>query len=205
LINSCKRRKHFYKKTTITISEDNIVKQLNLLGDVRVYAKLLQRNAIFAISLRTGAEDKIALVVDLLKQSALDVEYAFMNYRPISMKVHSSDFKIIKSLLSNPRMQVEDIAKETSLSTKTVTRRLEKLRENHIVEFGVIRNMSSMQLAGYIEFAVVIHLEDDSLFYQPVLERIYQEMQNTCLLYHMLIKRKEYFWFSFVQIYPQLI
>jgi hypothetical protein len=60
--------KHFYKKTTTTISENNIVKQLNLLGDVRVYAKLLQRSAMFAISLRPGAEDKIALAVDLLKQ-----------------------------------------------------------------------------------------------------------------------------------------
>jgi DNA-binding Lrp family transcriptional regulator len=107
----------------------------------------------------------------LLKQSALDVEYTFMNYRPISMKILSSDFKIIKALLSNPRMQVEGIAKETSLSTKTVTRRQEKLRGNHIVEFGVIRNMSSMQLTGYIELAAMIHLEEDSL-YQPVLENL---------------------------------
>lgn len=157
--------------------QDDIIKRLNLLGDVRVYAKLLQRNAIFAISLRPGAEDKIALVGDLLKQSALDVEYAFMNYRPISMKIFSSGFKIIKALLSNPRMQVEGIAKETTLSSKTVARRLEKLRENHIVEFGVIRNMSSMQLTGYIEFGVMIHPKDDSL-YQYVLERIYQEMQE---------------------------
>jgi DNA-binding Lrp family transcriptional regulator len=65
-------------------------------------------------------------------------------------------------------MQVEDIARETSLSTKTVTRRLEKLRENHIVEFGVIRNISSIQLVGYIEFAVVIDI-DKSLF-QNILE-----------------------------------
>jgi hypothetical protein len=48
--------KRFYKNTT-TISEDNIVKQLNPLGDVRVYAKLLHRDAIFVISLRSGAED----------------------------------------------------------------------------------------------------------------------------------------------------
>lgn len=79
---------HFYKKTTAT-SEDDIIKRLNLLGDVRVFAKLLQGGAIFAISLRPGAEDKVGLVHDLLKQSALFVEYAFMNYRPISMKVHS--------------------------------------------------------------------------------------------------------------------
>ena len=69
--------KDFYRKTT-TINEDDIIKRLNLLGDVRAYAKLLQRNALFVISLRPGAEDKIALVDDLLKQSALDVEYAFM-------------------------------------------------------------------------------------------------------------------------------
>jgi DNA-binding Lrp family transcriptional regulator len=62
--------KHFNKKTT-TISQDDIIKQLNLLGDVRVYAKLLQRNAIFAILIRPRTEDKIALVGDLLKQSAL--------------------------------------------------------------------------------------------------------------------------------------
>jgi|SRR5919198_94443 hypothetical protein len=90
-----------------------------------------------------------------------------MNYRPIPIKAHILDFKIIKALLSNPRMQVEDIAKE----------RLKILRENHIVEFGIIRNMSSMQLTGYIEFGVMLHLEDDSA-YQPVLERIYQEMQE---------------------------
>jgi DNA-binding Lrp family transcriptional regulator len=100
-----------------------------------------------------------------------------MNYRPISTKIHSSDFKIIRALISNPRMQVEDIAKETSLSTKTITRRLEKLREDSVLQFSVSTNMSSMQLTGYIEFAVIVHLQDDSL-YQQVLERIYQEMQE---------------------------
>jgi DNA-binding Lrp family transcriptional regulator len=169
--------KHIHKKKTTTISEDAIIKQLNLLGDVRVYAKQLQGSAIFVISLRPGAEYKIGLVADLLKQSGLEVQYAFMNYRPISTKIHSSDFKIIRALLSNPRMQVEDIAKETSLSTKTITRRLEKLREDSVLQFSVSTNMSSMQLTGYIEFAVIVHLQDDSL-YQQVLERIYQEMQE---------------------------
>jgi DNA-binding Lrp family transcriptional regulator len=101
-------------------------------------------------------------------------------------------------------MQVEDIAKYTSLSTKTVTRRLEKLRENHIVEFGVIRDMSSMQLTGYIEFAVMIHLEDDSV-YQYVLERIYQEMQEYFFAIPHANQKEAIFWFTFVQIYPQLI
>lgn len=103
------------------ISEDDIVK-LNLIGDVQVYAKQMGRASICALAIRTGAEDKIRLMKELLEPSI--VESRFVNHKAISMKIYSSDFKIIKSLLSNPRMQVEDIARETSLSTKTVTRRL---------------------------------------------------------------------------------
>jgi hypothetical protein len=36
-----------------------------------VYAKQLHGSALFAISLKPGTEDKIGLVVDLLKQSEL--------------------------------------------------------------------------------------------------------------------------------------
>jgi DNA-binding Lrp family transcriptional regulator len=132
---------------------------------------------ICALAVRSEVEDKIATINELLRPSY--VESRFISYKPVSIKIHSSDFKIIKSLLLNPRMQVEDIAKETSLSTKTVTRRLEKLRENHIVEFGIIRNISSIQLVGYIEFAVIIDI-DKSLF-QKILERIYHEMQDYLL------------------------
>jgi DNA-binding Lrp family transcriptional regulator len=41
------------------------------------------------------------------------------------------------------RMLVEDIVKETSLSTKTVARRLEKMMiENHILQFTIFTNPS---------------------------------------------------------------
>jgi DNA-binding Lrp family transcriptional regulator len=165
--------KHINKR----VSEEDIIKKLNLLGDVQVYAKQMGRASICALAVRAGAEDKIRLMKELLEPSI--VESRFVSCKPICMKIHSSDFKIIKSLLSNPRMQVEDIARETSLSAKTVTRRLEKLIENHIVEFGIIRNISSIRLVGYIEFAVVIDV-DKSLF-QNILSRICHEMQDYLL------------------------
>ena len=75
------------------------------------------------------------------------------------MKIHTSDFEIMKCLLSDARMSAEDIAKETSLSPRTVARRLEKMRENHVLQFTISRNLSSMRLTGYIEFAVLIKVE----------------------------------------------
>jgi DNA-binding Lrp family transcriptional regulator len=117
---------------------------------------------------------KIEILTDLLKPATL--ESIFASYRPITMKIHSSDLDIMKCLLSDPRMQVEDIAKEASLSSKTVARRLEKMRENHILEFSILTNLSSMQLIGYIEFAVLINI--DISYHQNIVERIYHELQE---------------------------
>jgi hypothetical protein len=65
------------------ISEDDIVK-LNLIGDVQVYAKQMGRASICALAIRTGAEDKIRLMKELLEPSI--VESRFVNYKAISMK-----------------------------------------------------------------------------------------------------------------------
>ena len=96
------------------------------------------------------------------------------------MQIHISDLKIMRCVLSNPRMLVEDIAREASISSKTVVRRLEKMRENHILEFSILTNPSSTQLIGYIEFAVVINIEISS--HQDIIERIYREMQEYLLI-----------------------
>jgi DNA-binding Lrp family transcriptional regulator len=157
-----------------TIKEQDILNRINLLGDVFVYAKQLGGDSIFVISVRGGAEDKIGILTDLLKPAS--VESTFVSYRPVTMQVRSSDFKIMKCLLSNPRMLVGDIAKEASMTTKTVARRLEIMRENRILQFSILRNLSSLQITGYVEFAVIINV--DISYHQNIVERIHHEMQE---------------------------
>jgi DNA-binding Lrp family transcriptional regulator len=156
------------------IKEDDILNRLNLLGDVFVYAKQLGGAFIFVLAVKAGAEEKIGLLIDLLKPAI--VETRFVDQKPVSMNVNISDLKIIKCLLSNARMEIADIAREASVSSKTVTRRIEKMQQNHILEFTILRDMSSMQLVGYIEFAVVIKV--DRSVYQYILKRIYRELQE---------------------------
>lgn len=161
-----------------TIKEQDILNKVSLLGDVLVYILSLEGTANFILSVKDRAQDKIGILTDLLKPSK--VESIFARYSPVTMKIYSSDLKIMKCLLSDPRMLVEDIAKATSLSPKTVARRLEKMRENHILEFSILTNLSSMQLIGYIEFAVVINIEMSH--YNNIVERIYHEMQEYLLI-----------------------
>ncbi|MGA7899013.1 MAG: winged helix-turn-helix transcriptional regulator [Nitrososphaeraceae archaeon] len=93
-----------------TIKEQEILNRVSLVGDVIVYVKHLEGTAGFVLYVRAGAEDKISILTDLLKETS--VESILVSYRSITMRIHTSDFEIIKSLLSDPRMLNDDIAKE---------------------------------------------------------------------------------------------
>ena len=166
------------RNTDKTINEQEIFKKVSLLGDVFLdFKQLEQAAALFMIFVRKGAEDKIGILTDLLKPA--EVESIFGSFRPVNMRIHSSDLEIMKCLLSDAHMPVEDIAKETSLSRKTVARRLDKMRENHILHFSVVANLYSMNVTGYIEFGVLIRVH--AAYHQNVVQRIYNEMQEYIL------------------------
>ena len=162
--------RHIDKRT----KEEYIIKRLSLLGEVLAYGKQLGRTSMFLIAVKPEAEDKVELITDLLKPAV--VEYRFVAQKPPSINLTISDLKVIRALLSNARMEIGDIAKECSISARTVTRRIEKMRENLVVNFSTIIDMSSMQLVGYIEFAVIINV--DKSLYLYILKRICRELQE---------------------------
>jgi DNA-binding Lrp family transcriptional regulator len=160
-----------------TINEQEIFKKVSLLGDVFLDFKQLEQAAqLFVLFVRKGAEDKIGILTDLLKPA--EVESIFGSFRPVNLRIHSSDLEIMKCLLSDAHMPVEDIAKETSLSRKTVARRLDMMRENHVLQFTTLTSYS-MQITGYIEFVVLIRVH--AAYHQNVVQRIHNEMQEYIL------------------------
>lgn len=120
-----------------TIKEQDLFKKISLLGNVLAYSEHLGGVAIFLVFVKDVAQNKIDILTSLLKPATTETILA--NYRPPSMKILSSDLEIMKCLHSDPRMPVEDIAKEISLSSKTVARRLEKMRDNHVLRFFCIK------------------------------------------------------------------
>jgi DNA-binding Lrp family transcriptional regulator len=161
-----------------SIKEQDLFRKISLLGDIFCYLKQLEgAAAIFVLFVRTGAERKIGIISDLIKPA--EVESIFGAYKQVNTKIQSSDLEIMKCLLSNPRMSIEDVAKETRLSTKAVARRLEKMIENHILQFTVVTDLSSTQLTGFIEFLVLIDV--NAPYHQNIVQRIYNEMQDYIL------------------------
>ena len=154
--------------------EGYIFNQLSLLGDVRFYVRQLGGDAIFVLLVRPEAEDKIELISTLLKPAT--VEYRFAMINPPSMNISISDLKIIKCLLSNARMEIADIANEASVSPRTATRRIEKMQQNQMMDFRIIRDMSSMNLTGYIEFLLMVAVNKSA--YREIVEKMYRQMQE---------------------------
>ena len=77
----------------------------------------------------------MGIIVDLLKPA--DIESIFIRYRPITREIHSSDLNIMKCLLSNPRMQVEEIARGLYIN-KDCSKAIEKnAAEKYIRIFSI--------------------------------------------------------------------
>ena len=163
------------KNITKTTKEQDLFKKLSLLGDLVAYSEELEGSYIFRLYVKDITQYKIETVTDLLKPATVEAFFAHFSPPP-TMKIHSSDLEIMKCLLSDARKSVENIAKETSLSPKTVARRLDKMRRNYVSQFTISRNLTSMRLTGYMEFDVLIHVE--LARHQSVLEKIYRELDE---------------------------
>lgn len=158
--------------------EQDLFNKVSLLGDIFIYFKQLEGAAVlFVLFVWPRADDKLGILCDLLKPAK--VESVLGTYKPVTMKLNTSDLEIMKSLLPDARKSVEDIAKETSLSARTVARRLEKMRENHILQFTIATDITSIQLTGYMELHVIINVNPS--YHQKIVQRMYNEMQEYIL------------------------
>jgi hypothetical protein len=110
--------------------------------------------------LRPDAEDKIELMNNLLKPAI--VEYKFVMINLPSMSISISDLKIIKCPLSNARMEIADIAKEACVSPKTARRRMEKMRQHHIIDFSINTLHVFYEFSGYIGFLLMVAVNSTS-------------------------------------------
>jgi DNA-binding Lrp family transcriptional regulator len=163
------------KNINYKIGEQDIFKKLSLLGDVVAYSEELEGSYIFRLYVKNITQYKVEAATDLLKPASVKAFFADFSPPP-TMKINSTDLEIMKCLLPNARKSVENISKETSLSPKTVTRRLEKMKRNYVSQFTISRNLTSMRLTGYIEFDVLINVELPK--HQSVLKKIYSELNE---------------------------
>ena len=69
-----------------------------------------------------------------------------------------------------------DLNSRIRIAFTSAARRIEKMLQNQMIDFSIIRDMSSMNLTGYIEFLLMVAVNKSA--YTEIIERMYSEMQE---------------------------
>jgi DNA-binding Lrp family transcriptional regulator len=166
-------------RTSNGITKDDVIQRVKQFGDLTYHVHHMGRTSVAALIINKSLDDNIIQSLnDSLKPAIVNM--ISVSELSISTDLSETDLRIIKCLLlSGARMEMSEIAKEVSISEKTTTRRLDRMKEGHLLEFSIQCDPASM--IGYIQFAILINVEKSH--YRDVYERMYSEFQEN-ILYH---------------------
>jgi Lrp/AsnC family leucine-responsive transcriptional regulator len=108
----------------------DIIDKIKLIGDIIYQFSVIGGVEGFSIGVRESSEDKLELLLESLKSSMLGVLVQTHSPPKVSYKFIQTDHQIIKQLLHNPRIDISEIARNLSISIKTVHRRLLKMQKS---------------------------------------------------------------------------
>ena len=138
----------------VTTGQDvnEIVKQVKLVGEPFFIVPCVGGISACGIVVKGEVEQKIAIINNLLKEvrilNIFEAEDA-----GIKSNLTKTDLDVIEQLLKDPQEQIDIIAKNLHLSTKTVTRSIEKLQKNPAFQFTLTYDPSKIK--PYISHAIL--------------------------------------------------
>lgn len=135
-----------------------ILKQLKLLGEPFFVVPCVGGITVCSIVIKDDPEKKIELAKNLMKDVRVLSIFEAQNLG-FRSELTKTDLEIIEALLDDPRARIDQIAKSTGLSTKTITRCLDKLENNDAIQFTLVYD--PRKFSGYIPFAILIWVEKD--------------------------------------------
>ena len=139
-------------------NKDDILKQIKLVGDPFLVVPCVGEITVCGIVVKENVEQKIELAKNLMKD--VRVLSIFIAENPgIRSDITKTDLEIIEKLLEDPRAKIDDIAKATDFSSKTITRSIDKLQNDEAILFSLIYNPE--KLSGYVPYAILVWVDGE--------------------------------------------
>jgi len=103
----------------------------------------------------------------------------------VPVNLTRTDLQIIEKLIKNPQSKIEVLAKATKLSSKTVTRALEKFQKDDAILFTLVYD--PVKLSGYIPYAILVGIKDD---FEKTLDKLEKKFAKSFLQKPFLAKNQ---------------
>ena len=137
---------------------DEILEQLSLVGEPYLVVPCIGGITVCSIVVKENLDQKIELANKLMKD--VRVLSIFEAENPgFNSNLTKTDLEILEELVKEPRQKIENIAKKINMSTKTVTRCIEKLHENEGIQFTLLYNPKKIE--DFIPHAILTWIEGD--------------------------------------------
>ena len=165
-------------RTSNGITKEDVIQRVKEFGDLAYHAHHVGSTSVAALIIKKPLDEKIIRSLNDRLKPATVVRTSVAELSVPSTDLSDTDLRIIKCLLlTGARIEISDIAKEVGISEKTTTRRLDRMKEGHLLDFSL--QCSPTTMIGYIQFAIPIIVA--KTHYRSVLERMYSEFQTNIL------------------------
>jgi len=169
------------------ISGENIkeiLEQVSLVGEPHFVAPCIGGITVCSIIVKENLEQKIELAKKLMKD--LKVLSIFEAENPgFNTNLTKTDLEILDELIKDPRQKIETIAKNTKMSTKKITRCIEKLQKNEGIQFTTIYDPKKIK--KFIPYAIITWIKSDL---KGTLEKMNKEFSNSYLQIPFIAKNQ---------------
>ena len=152
-----------------------VLEQVSLVGEPHIVAACVGGITVCSIIVKENLEKKIELAKKLMKD--FKVLSIFEAENPgFNADLTKTDLEILEELMKDPRQKIETIAKNTKMSTKTITRCIEKLYKNEGIQFTTIYDPKKIK--KFIPYAIITWIDSNL---KETLEKMNEEFSNTYL------------------------
>jgi DNA-binding Lrp family transcriptional regulator len=135
---------------------DEVLEQISLVGEPFLVVPCIGGVTICSIVIKENLDQKIELAKKLMKD--VRVLSIFEAENPgFNSSFTKTDFKILEELIKDPRQKIEKIAKNTNMSTKTITRCIDKFQKNDGIQFTLIYNPKRIE--NFIPHAILTWID----------------------------------------------
>ena len=137
---------------------DEIIETVSLIGQPFFIVPCVGGITVCSIVVKEDLEQKITLTKSLMKDVRILSIFEAENPE-FNPNLTKTDLEIIEQLVSDPRKKIDALARSTGLSTKTITRCIDKLHKNEGIQFTLIYDPTKIQ--GFIPHAILAWVNGD--------------------------------------------
>ena len=161
-----------------------VLEQVSLVGEPHFVAPCVGGITVCSIIVKENLEQKIELAKKLMKD--FKVLSIFEAENPgFKTNLTKTDLQILDELIKDPREKIETLAKNTRMSTKTITRCIDKLQKNEGIQFTTVYDPKKIK--KFIPYAIITWIERDL---KETLEKMNKEFSNAYLQIPFIAKNQ---------------